>query len=58
MNEKFKKIRKKFKQLINEKNNLKVHRSKSRSFFEINSDYIQREEEKINDEFNLTKNSI
>jgi len=58
MNEKFKNIRKKFKQLINEKNNLKVHRSKSRSFFEINSDYIQREEEKKNEEFNLTKNSI
>ena len=58
MNEKFKKIRKKFKQLINEKNNLKVHRSKSRSFFEINSNYIQREEEKKNDEFNLTKNAI
>ena len=58
MNEKFKNIRKKFKQLINEKNNLKVHRSKSRSFFEINSDYIQREEEKKNDELNLTKNSF
>ena len=58
MNEKFKNIRKKFKQLINEKNNLKVHRSKSRSFFEINSNYIQGQEEKKNDELNLTKNSI
>lgn len=58
MNEKLKNIRKKFKQLINEKNNLKVHRSKSRSFFEINSNYVQPEEEKRNDELNLTKNSI
>ena len=58
MNEKFKNIRKKFKQLINEKNNLKVHRSKSRSFFEINSNYVQPEEEKRNDELNLTKNPI
>ena len=58
MNEKFKNIRKKFKQLINEKNNLKFHRSKSRSFFEINSNYIQGEEEKKNDELNLRKNSI
>ena len=45
MNEKFKNIRKKFKQLINEKNNLKFHRSKSRSFFEL-IPIISREKKK------------
>lgn len=59
MNEKYKIIRKKFQQIINEKNNLKEKRSKS--FIEINNSYIPHETENNNnnnDISNITKNSF
>ena len=57
MKEKFKNIRTRFKQLINEKNNLKGRRNNS--FIDINYNYeIKPKDNNYNDEFNLTKNNI
>jgi len=56
MKERYNYIRKRFNQIIKEKNNLKERRS--RSFIEPNKNYIQQDSENTINECNMTKYSF